>query len=140
AGGGEAFSSDNLPPTPPEPAPTPKKKRWFGLKSLLFLMMLGICAAPTAIFLTMPNKSTVTGQLRFVNFDKLSRRDQDNFVKQQHDILSAIRQDARTKFIPAHQGVSPGFLDDTVSFSNTVSLTSMDSHGVLSIPYVGGAK
>src|SRR5438552_1953409 len=63
-----AASGENLPPTPPQPALPRKKKRWFGLKSLLLMMLLCMSIAALAIYLTVPNKSSVTGQLRFANF------------------------------------------------------------------------
>jgi chromosome segregation ATPase len=135
------------PPPVPAAQPPPKKRRWFGLKSLLLAMLLCMSGAALAIYVSVPNKSSVTGRLRFANFGALPDKERIKLAQDQETLLAdaggLLRQDARSKLVTLSRNtaVVPGFLSEPIGYSRAISNARVDpKSGEILIPYVGGAS
>src|SRR5439155_16462481 len=86
---------DQAPPPPaaaPEPAAPPKKKRrWFGLGSLMILMIASMALAGGAIWYFMPPRAQITGMLTFKNVNKLTELERTHLQSQQRATLADER-------------------------------------------------
>jgi pSer/pThr/pTyr-binding forkhead associated (FHA) protein len=146
AAAADAETSQRPPAALPVPEAAPrKKKRWFGLRSVMLMMaiVMPICiaAAAVSIYYFVPNKSAIIGQLRFENFSALPRQARVQLAAEEQRLLSdeRMRANARAKMSAANP--DPGFLEDPVSYSRVVSTQDLDlEQGVLTLTYAGGAS
>ncbi len=126
------------PPAPVEPAK--KKRRWFGLKTLLLLMIVAMGATAAGTWYLLPSHVQVTGQLRFENFKRLTELERHNLDKAQQTLLSSpeVRKAARANLMAMGHSVSPGFLDSPSEYGQAIAGAKLDlGSGVLVVHYVG---
>jgi pSer/pThr/pTyr-binding forkhead associated (FHA) protein len=125
---GRQAARSQLPPTIPPtaaeayPAP-PRKRRWFGLRGLLLLMLLCMTAAVAGIYAFVPSRAIVQGSLAFRNFASLNEMEQRQLKSRQQQLLSlpSLRENARTILYTSDPAAKSGFLDDVAAFSKSVA-------------------
>jgi hypothetical protein len=131
----------------PEAAPIPprKKRRWFGLRLILWILLLpAMAGAAWGIWNYLPLHSVVTGVMKFANVGALPQLQRKALEQQQAEIVKspAVRVDARTKLVSVggkgSKPVSPGFIGDDVSYLRTVTDAKFEPDtGSLVVRYVG---
>jgi pSer/pThr/pTyr-binding forkhead associated (FHA) protein len=126
-------------PPPPELEAPKKKRRWFGLKSLLIFMLLSMAGTAGAIWYVVPDRTLATGRLKFNNFAKLTEGERRALDRKQQELLASeqVRKEARA-VLTLGKHVDPGFLDKPAEFGKAVAGAKLDfDSGVLSVSYAG---
>ena len=128
------------PPAFPSPQPVKRKRRWFGIRFLLIVMVLLSLAAVGGIYALVKEQTTVVGRLRFANFpSKAIERDQ--LLKEQQKLVAdhTVRDAARRLFEQQHPGLAPGFLADPIAYELSARKAEWASgqSGALAFPYNG---
>ncbi len=136
----EQTEEASSPPTPPESEAPRKKRRWFGLKSLLILMVLSMAATAGGIWYLLPDRTLATGRLKFNNFAKLTEGERRALDRKQQELLASeqVRKEARAVLLTLGKHVEAGFLDKPAEFGKAVAGAKLDfDSGVLSVSYAG---
>jgi hypothetical protein len=140
-------AGSNRPPaqaaSAPPPAPPRKKRRWFGFRMLLLFLALpcAVGAAAGAYYL-IPNKSSVRGELKFVNFDRLPQKERVELAQQQKKLIAdeRLRSAARNKLSSLNSQLTPGFLGGGLGLARVQSSANMDMEsGTLTLPLAGAS-
>ena len=111
---GRATAPPGYPQASDLPNPPRRKRRWFGLRSLLILMVLSMVLTATGVYTLTPVTSTLATVIHFDRFEGLDVESQKQLLEKQQQTLNdpntseLARSVLRDKF-PA---VSTGFLDE----------------------------
>jgi len=140
----QANDSDEGMTTPPQIPPSEpprKKRRWFGLKSLLLLMILSMAATAAGIWYLMPQQARVVGTLKFTDsYKKLTELEKVKLERDQRELLfdEQVRKEARAIFSTLKRDSKAGFLESPVEFAKVVQAAKFDlDRGAFSVSYLG---
>ncbi|MGB7159889.1 MAG: hypothetical protein WBD40_17615, partial [Tepidisphaeraceae bacterium] len=123
------------------PAPAKRKRRWFGLRLLLVLMLLSGIGAAAGIYGFVGKQTNVIGLLKFNNFP-IKTIEQQNLLEEQRTLLAdqSLRESARKTLAQRNPDIAPGFLADAIAYEQAAKEADWSRDGpkgTLAFPYAG---